>query len=134
MNLYNYDGESYTDNLLPICTKHFSSLAQSQEDANFDGEFQQQAKKDAENIEFICTQIGKNQICITVFEVQEAIKKRKKKKAHGDKLLVSEHLILGRIPIAGFLAKIINCRRPRAKIPVQYPQQVIIALCPQLRA
>ena len=46
-----YDGESYTDNLLLIWTMRFSSLAQPQEYANFDNEFQQKAKKDVEHIE-----------------------------------------------------------------------------------
>lgn len=111
------DGVTYRDDLLPAWSSHFSSLAQPQKDPHFDDDFLKQAEREVEYLTYICKEIATEQIPITIFEIQEAIRRLKKKKAHDDDELVAEHIILGGRPLAEFITKITNCIIKDKKIP-----------------
>lgn len=108
---------THTEDLLTAWTDHFSSLAQPQKDPNFDDEFLAEAEKEVQYLTYLCEKIASEQIPITVLEVQEAIKKLKKKKAQDDDELAAEHIIYGGRVITEFITKIINCIIKERSIP-----------------
>ena len=111
------NGKTYEGELLEAWTDHFSSLAVSTPNAKFNATYDEQTKKDVESISDTCQLISSNSIPITRFEIDEAIRELKNKKAKDECRLVAENLKHAGPNLLSFLTSIINSIVQSRKIP-----------------
>ena len=103
-----YEGKKYFDDLLPVWTRHFGSLAQPSNNPYFDEAYSKQVSQDVDIIKSATSNPTPSSVPITNIEVKHIISQLKKKKAKDEFDLSSEHIIYGGGAMSTYIAKILN--------------------------